>query len=26
MHRNVKRFFVHLHRAEDPGHALHASY
>ena len=26
MDRNVKRFFVHLHRADDPGHALHASY
>ena len=26
MDRNVKRFFVHLHRAEDPGHTLHASY
>jgi hypothetical protein len=26
MDRNVKRFFVHLHRAEDPSHTLHASY
>jgi hypothetical protein len=24
--RNVKRFFVKLHRAEDPSHALQASY
>jgi hypothetical protein len=24
--RNVKRFFVQLHRAEDPSHTLHASY
>lgn len=24
--RNVKRFFVSLHRTEDPGHALEASY
>jgi hypothetical protein len=24
--RNVKRFFVSLHRAEDPSHALQASY
>ena len=24
--RNVKRFFVHLHRAEDPSHTLQASY
>ena len=24
--RNVKRFFVVLHRAEDPSHALEASY
>jgi hypothetical protein len=26
MDRNVKRFFVDLHRAEDPAHALEASY
>ena len=26
MDRNVKRFFVHLHRAEDPSHTLQASY
>jgi hypothetical protein len=26
MDRTVKRFFVHLHRAEDPSHTLHASY
>jgi hypothetical protein len=26
MDRNVKRFFVELHRAEDPTHALEASY
>jgi hypothetical protein len=26
MDRNVKRFFVQLHRAEDPSHTLHASY
>jgi hypothetical protein len=26
MDRNVKRFFVSLHRTEDPSHALHASY
>jgi hypothetical protein len=24
--RNVKRFFVSLHRADDPAHALDASY
>jgi hypothetical protein len=24
--RNVKRFFVHLHRGEDPSHTLQASY
>ena len=24
--RNVKRFFVELHRTEDPGHKLEASY
>ena len=24
--RNVKKFFVTLHRAEDPSHALEASY
>ena len=24
--KNVKRFFVHLHRAEDPSHTLHANY
>jgi hypothetical protein len=24
--RNVKRFFVELHRAEDPAHKLEASY
>ncbi|MBA3339082.1 MAG: hypothetical protein H0W68_12240 [Gemmatimonadaceae bacterium] len=26
MDRNVKRFFVELHRADDPSHALDASY
>jgi hypothetical protein len=26
MDRNVKRFFVGLHRADDPGHALSANY
>jgi hypothetical protein len=26
MDRNVKRFFVQLHRAEDPSHTLQASY
>jgi hypothetical protein len=26
MDRNVKRFFVQLHRAEDPSHALQAAY
>jgi hypothetical protein len=26
MDRNVKKFFVSIHRAEDPGHALEASY
>jgi len=26
MDRNVKRFFVHLHREEDPTHTLQASY
>lgn len=26
MDRNVKRFFVELHRTEDPSHALEASY
>jgi hypothetical protein len=26
MDRNVKRFFVELHRAEDPAHTLEASY
>ena len=26
MDRNVKRFFVELHRAEDPSHTLQASY
>jgi hypothetical protein len=26
MDRNVKRFFVELHRAEDPAHLLEASY
>jgi hypothetical protein len=26
MDRNVKRFFVHLHRGEDPSHTLQASY
>jgi hypothetical protein len=26
MDRNVKRFFVHVHRADDPTHTLHASY
>ena len=26
MDRNVKRFFVQLHRAEDPSHTLNASY
>jgi hypothetical protein len=24
--RNVKKFFVELHRADDPAHALEASY
>ena len=24
--RNVKRFFVELHRADDPSHTLQASY
>jgi hypothetical protein len=24
--RNVKRFFVALHRADDPAHTLEASY
>jgi hypothetical protein len=24
--RNVKRFFVELHRRDDPGHALQAAY
>ncbi len=24
--RNVKRFFVHLHRSEEPGHELAAAY
>ena len=24
--RNVKRFFVHLHKADDPSHTLQASY
>ena len=24
--RNVKRFFVSLHRAEDPSHTLQAAY
>ena len=24
--RNVKKFFVHLHRADDPSHALEAAY
>jgi len=24
--RNVKRFFVQLHRADDPSHTLQASY
>jgi hypothetical protein len=26
MDRNVKRFFVSIHRTEDPSHALEASY
>lgn len=26
MDRNVKRFFVELHRTEDPSHGLEASY
>jgi hypothetical protein len=26
MDRNVKKFFVQLHRGEDPAHALQASY
>jgi hypothetical protein len=26
MDRNVKKFFVLIHRIEDPGHALEASY
>ena len=26
MDRNVKKFFVGLHRADDPGHALSANY
>ena len=26
MDRNVKKFFVELHRADDPSHALEASY
>jgi len=26
MDRNVKKFFVELHRAEDPAHTLEASY
>jgi hypothetical protein len=26
MDRNVKRFFVELHRADDPSHAIDASY
>ena len=26
MDRNVKKFFVHVHRAEDPSHALEAAY
>jgi hypothetical protein len=26
MDRNVKRFFVSLHRQDDPGHTLQASY
>jgi len=26
MDRNVKRFFVSIHRTEDPDHALEASY
>jgi len=26
MDRNVKRFFVSIHRTEDPAHALEASY
>ena len=26
MDRNVKRFFVAVHRAEDPSHALEAAY
>jgi hypothetical protein len=24
--RNVKRFFVQLHRSEEPGHRLEAAY
>ncbi len=24
--RNVKKFFVHLHRADDPSHTLEAAY
>jgi hypothetical protein len=26
MDRNVKKFFLHLHRTEDPSHVLEASY
>ena len=26
MDRNVKKFFVTIHRTEDPGHALEANY
>ena len=26
MDRNVKKFFVSIHRSEDPGHAMEASY
>jgi hypothetical protein len=26
MDRNVKKFFLNLHRAEDPSHTLEASY
>lgn len=26
MDRNVKKFFVAIHRTEDPGHALEAAY
>jgi hypothetical protein len=26
MDRNVKRFFVELHRTEDPAHKLEAAY